>query len=237
MVRVQAAKFVMGVNDEGKGDRPAHGVTLTRAFYMDRTEVSVDAWNTCVGAGTCTQRTTHLRKAVQNNYGCNSEKDRSSHPANCVDRMQAAAYCAFVKKRLPTEAEWELAARGTDQRPYPWGTTGPTTCAQAVASGMSGGCGDRKGTSPVGSAREGASPFGALDMAGNVWEWVADDYAAYPSVDVTNPLVSESPGSRGVVRGGSWDYGATALRVTYRLPVPADSGNASIGFRCAKDAD
>jgi formylglycine-generating enzyme required for sulfatase activity len=107
----------------------------------------------------------------------------------------------------------------------------------AVLSGMTGACGDRRGTSPVGTALDGASPFGVLDMGGNVWEWVADDYAAYPSNDVTDPLVTITDRSevlRGILRGGSWDYGPESAKTTYRMPFVAEAGNASTGIRCAR---
>jgi len=241
MVKVPAGTFVMGKDSDRKSERPAHRVTITRAFYIDRTEVTAEAYAACVEAGACERRTVHVKKQSHGAWGCNNEKDRGKHPANCVDRNQAAAYCAFVKKRLPTEAEWEYAARGTDGREYPWGNTPPTTCAVAVLAGATGGCGERRGTSAVGTATEGASAFGALDMGGNVWEWVADDYAPYPSGEVTDPLVKlptrpKEPPPRGVLRGGSWDYAATAARATYRLPWMTDAGNASIGFRCALTA-
>lgn len=237
MVLVPAGTFTMGKDTEGKGDRPAHRVKITHAYYIDRLEVSVEAYAACIDAGACTARIVHLKKNASGLWGCNVEKDRTSHPANCIDRKQAAAYCAFVKKRLPTEAEWEYAARGDDERDFPWGNTAPASCAFAVVSGMTGGCGDRKGTSAAGTTTEGKSPFGALDMGGNVWEWVADDYAPYPADEVTDPMVTltatEDSAPRGVLRGGSWDYGPQAAKTTYRLPFVTEAGNASIGVRCA----
>ncbi|MFO0742438.1 MAG: SUMF1/EgtB/PvdO family nonheme iron enzyme [Labilithrix sp.] len=234
MVRVPAGAFTMG-KDDGKIERPAHRVVLTHAFYIDRTEVTIDRYNACVDEGACTPRIVHLRKNVSGAWGCNLDREHGAYPANCVDRRQAIAYCGFVKKRLPTEAEWEYAARGGDGREYPWGNAAPRTCTLAVLSGMTGACGDRHGASPVGSAPDGASAFGLLDMGGNVWEWVADDYAAYPSNEVTDPLATDAADAplRGVLRGGAWDYGPESARATYRLPFIAEAGNASIGIRCA----
>jgi formylglycine-generating enzyme required for sulfatase activity len=236
MLRVPAGTFTMGKEDAKTG-RPAHKVVLTHAFYMDRTEVTIEQYKACVAAGSCTPRVTHLRRQVANTWGCNTEGDKGTYPANCVDRKQAIAYCTFAKKRLPTEAEWEYAARGTDDREYPWGNAMPKACSTAVLAGMTGACGDRRGTSPVGTAPDGASPFGLLDVGGNVWEWVADDFANYTAAEATDPLVTVTDSGdtplRGVLRGGSWDYGPESSKTTYRLPFIADAGNASTGARCA----
>jgi len=237
MIRIPAGKLTMGSDRDGKTSLPAHAVTLSHAYYIDRTEVRADAYAACVRDGACTANRVHAGDVVESTWGCNTEQDRPTHPANCVDRAQAEAYCAYVKKRLPTEAEWEHAARGSDGREYPWGTEAPTSCAQAVVSGVAGECSDRKGTLPTGTAIAGASAFGLLDMAGNVWEWVADGYEPYPSSAVVDPKVPLGAGGRGVLRGGSWDYAATSAKSTYRLPFQASSGNVSIGFRCARDAD
>lgn len=238
MIRVPAGTFTMGKDIEGKGDRLAHKVLLTHAFYIDRTEVTIEKYNACIEKGACTPRLVHLKKNASGVWGCNSgDKEHGSYPANCVDRRQALAYCNHENKRLPTEAEWEYAARGTDEREYPWGPNAPKACNLAVLSGMLGACGDRHGTFPVGSAPDGASPFGVLDMGGNVWEWVADDYAPYTADPATDPMFTfsgtpETP-LRGVLRGGSWDYGPESSKTHFRLPFIADAGNASIGIRCA----
>jgi formylglycine-generating enzyme required for sulfatase activity len=233
MIRIPAGAFTMG-------DHPPHRVVLTHAFYIDRTEVTIDAYRACRDKGACTPRIVHLKKNVPGAWGCNLDSEHGSYPANCVDRKQAMAYCAYANKRLPTEAEWEYAARGADEREYPWGSGAPKSCNVAVLSGMTGSCGDRHGTSPVGSAPDGASPFGVLDMGGNVWEWVADDYAPYPAADeVTDPLVtvtepSDTTPLRGILRGGAWDYGPESAKTSYRLPFVADAGNASTGIRCVR---
>lgn len=233
MIAIPAGVFTMGNDKEGAGDRPAHKVTL-KSFYMDKTEVTADAYQQCLDAGACTARNVHPKKGHPASvYGCNLEKDRGNHPANCVDREQAEAYCTWAKKRLPTEAEWEYAARGTDERDYPWGKDAPASCTQAVLSGIGGECAQRKGTMPVGSAKDGPSPFGLLDLAGNVFEWVADGYAPYEAGERSDPLVP--PGNKkGIIRGGSWDYSAQAAKTTFRTSWISDAGNASIGFRCAR---
>jgi formylglycine-generating enzyme required for sulfatase activity len=236
MIKIPAGTFTMGNDKEGPGDRPAHKVTL-KSFYIDKTEVTADAYRACADAGVCTARNVHPKRGyAAGAYGCNIEKERGSHPANCVDREQADAYCTWAKKRLPTEAEWEYAARGSESREYPWGNSAPTSCAQAVLSGIGGSCGQRKGTMPVGSAIDGASPFGVLDMAGNVFEWVADGYAPYDAGDQTDPLVPLG-NKKGVIRGGSWDYSAQAAKTSFRTSWVSEAGNASIGFRCARSID
>ncbi|MEZ4262078.1 MAG: SUMF1/EgtB/PvdO family nonheme iron enzyme [Polyangiaceae bacterium] len=238
MVRVPATTFVMGSDSDGKLERPAHRVTLTRAFYIDMTEVPAAAYALCEEKGACTKRRIHSGDTVETAFGgCNDAKERPRHPANCVDHDQAAAYCAFAGKRLPTEAEWELAARGSDERPYPWGDAGPTTCWMAIVPGVTGACAEHRGTWEVGVTAEGASAFGALDMAGNVWEWVDDGFDAYPTSDVTDPRSPILPGGRGVLRGGSWDYSPQSAKTTYRLPYLRRSGHVSVGMRCARDAN
>jgi formylglycine-generating enzyme required for sulfatase activity len=247
MVKVPAGSFGMGSDHDGKGEKPLHQVRLTHAFYMDRTEVRADAYALCVAEGACTLNKVHAGDLVETVWGCNTDKDRPKHPANCVDRIQAESYCTFVRKRLPTEAEWEYAARGTDNREFPWGNAAPTRCTQAVLTGMTGECGERKGTWEAGTTADGKSPFGVLDMAGNVWEWVSDGWDAYPAadagradggaparVDPKTPLVKAG---KGILRGGSWDYSVTSAKTTYRLPFAAASGNVSTGFRCARDAE
>lgn len=255
MVKVTAGTFAMGSDHDGKGERPAHLVRLTHAFYIDRTEVTADAYASCVADGACARGSVHTGELVESVWGCNTEKERPTHPANCVDRVQAEKFCASVRKRLPTEAEWEYAARGADGRVYPWGDAAPTKCTTAIVSGVIGECGDRKGTWEVGTTTDGKSAFGALDMAGNVWEWVADGYEPYPAPApdggagdagdaeaerggaAVDPKVALVTTGKGVLRGGSWDYAVTSAKTTYRLPFAATSGNVSTGFRCARDAE
>ncbi|WP_437807543.1 SUMF1/EgtB/PvdO family nonheme iron enzyme [Sorangium sp. So ce1078] len=245
MVRVPAGRFTMGNAKGGKSERPPHEVTLTRAFDLDRTEVTVAAYQRCVEAGRCTPSGLHGPRATdadveQRGALCTAaDPAKSRHPISCVDQAQAAAYCAFAGKRLPTEAEWELAARGADGREYPWGNE-PPGCAHAIVSRPPGqGCGARgKGTQEVGSVKAGASPSGALDMAGNVWEWVADgwDPGVYAKGAQTDPRVPAT-GSKGVLRGGSWDFSASTAKSTFRLAYDREAGDVSTGFRCARTVD
>jgi formylglycine-generating enzyme required for sulfatase activity/serine/threonine protein kinase len=237
MVRVPAGKFTMGTDREGRGDGPAHPVTITKAFYVDRTEVTAEMYYACIEEGSCTPNRVHADNIVESGWGCNTGKDNPRHPINCVDRAQAERFCTYAQKRLPTEAEWEYAARGADAREFPWGNTQPASCSTAVLQGLQGECRERKGTSEVGTAADGRSAFGALDMAGNVWEWVADGFEPYAPGPVTDPRPALSaPHAKGILRGGSWDYSPSSAKTTYRYPFQASIGNISTGFRCARDA-
>jgi formylglycine-generating enzyme required for sulfatase activity len=201
-VKVPAGEFLYGA--------PARRVSLG-AFLIDRTEVRVGEYRACVDAGACSE------PGVDD--GCNwAYADRGDHPVNCVSWEQARDYCSWVGKRLPSEREWEKAARGTDGRVYPWGND-DASCTQAVIAGTGApGCG-RDSTSPVASRAEGRSPFGLFDMAGNVLEWTADEADA---------------GER-VVRGGSWMSPAGPARSSYRDHKDATARDADIGFRCAQN--
>lgn len=239
MVRVPAGSFVMG-DDGDKGAKPMHKVTISREFFIDKTEVSVADFAKCVDAKKCMPAFIHGPDMADDEiekFGkmCNAaQRDRQDHPVNCVDFGQGAAYCAFVGKRLPTEAEWEYAARGTDGRRYPWGNEAPG-CDHAVTSGCGRAPTDTAGTKPVGSFPFAKSPFGALDMAGNVWEWVYDgfDPAIYSRDGAVDPA-ADSVGATGILRGGSWDFASTRLAATTRQKFQRRVGHVSTGFRCAQ---
>lgn len=245
MVRVDPGVFMMGSATGGKTEKPTHQVTITKAFYIDRTEVTVEAYQACVKAGKCSPSGVHGPKTDEAEIKklgpmCTAaDPAKSRHPITCVDRGQAAAYCGFVGKRLPTEAEWEYAARGTDNREYPWGNEEPT-CAQGAFSmaGKETCSGRPRGTAEVGSFIQNKSPFGALDMAGNSWEWVADgwDPNAYLRGWVKDPEVAATS-DKGVLRGGSWDFAASTARSTFRLAFDRAAGSVSTGFRCAKTVE
>ena len=168
---------------------------------------------------------------------CDDYRDsqKSNHPVVCVNWNQAKAYCQWAGGRLPTEAQWEKAARGTDERKYPWGD-GLPTCAIANYYGKDNykaACvGD---TTEVGSYPSGVSPYGMLDMSGNVWEWVNDWYGEnyYQSSPQKNPPGPGS-GTFRVKRGGSWIYGSRFVRASYRgWYLPVIRNNYS-GFRCVR---
>ncbi|MEP7119845.1 MAG: bifunctional serine/threonine-protein kinase/formylglycine-generating enzyme family protein [Byssovorax sp.] len=242
MVRVAAGTFQMGTANGSASEGPVHQVTISRAFDLDRTEVTVGAYATCVDARKCKPAVLHgpfITEALVAKFGGQCAGLDCAHPGvaiNCVDQQDAAAYCEFAGKRLPTEAEWEYAARGTDGRVYPWGNDAPTCERSNYAPAAGESCGARpRGPIEVGSLPLGTSPFGAVDLAGNVWEWVADgwDPAFYQRGTSINPR-SRGAGKQGVLRGGGWDQASSTLRSTGRLAYDATTGHVGTGFRCAR---
>jgi formylglycine-generating enzyme required for sulfatase activity len=221
MVHVPAGMVLMGCNASVDSrcepdELPAHDVTVA-AFDLDRDEVSQAGYAGCVDAGDCEPPT-----------GDFDPDAFADLPVTFVTWDQATAFCAWAGRRLPSEAEWERAARGDDGRVYPWGNAVPD-CALANIFG----CGEA--VQPVGGHPTGASPFGALDLAGNVMEWVADwydagYYAVSPAVDPPGP----ASGTARVKRGGSYMGDNDTVRVSNRVtgfPV----GLPNLGFRCAAD--
>ena len=228
---VAAGPFASGCNELADTDcfadeKPGKDRDL-EAFEIDATEVTVGAFRDCVSSGGCME--------PESGDSCNwGRPDRVWHPLNCVDWSQANAYCKWKGKRLPTEWEWEKAARGTDGRKYPWGDES-ADCDRAVIENEAGSaCGQGRTTFEVGSKPSGISPYGLLEMAGNVWEWTSSTY--YQSADQP---VDKPPGqpsgqpSLVVVRGGSWFDTARLARVSFRGKYAADTQIPSLGFRCA----
>jgi len=243
MVDVPAGEFQMGCNSAvdlqcESDESPYHAVTLS-AYKIGKYEVTVGEYHQCVTNGVCNNSGEYHHYYTNTDSGdCNYDAEgKGNHPMNCVTWYGAKAYCEWIGGRLPTEAEWEKAARGTDGRKYPWGNE-DATCDYAVMDDDNAGgegCGSG-GTMPIGSKEVGKSPYGAYDMAGNVWEWVNDwhglDY--YTSSPANNPTGPETGGFR-VLRGGSWSNGyVNLLRAPardYRYPEVDDDYS---GFRCAK---
>jgi eukaryotic-like serine/threonine-protein kinase len=234
LVYVPAGEFMMGSDNSDRSDeKPEHQVYLD-SFWIDRTEVTVRMYDLCAEAGVCKEPINKWSSTRLNYYG-NTEFD--NFPAIYVDWNMAKTYCEWADRRLPTEAEWEKAARGTDGRTYPWGEE--ISCSLANYWGGHNGCmGD---TTEVGMYLDGASIYGALDMAGNTWEYVNDWYSEtyYSSSPISNPLGPEL-GQHRVVRGGSWDDGNDVVRSSFRswvTPIGGDySATYNQGFRCAMSA-
>jgi len=218
LVTIPGGPFLYGCNGSLDGDCRSAEVAGRRAevpaFRIDRTEVRVNEYAHCVAAGACG------RPDVGG--GCNWDRSgRDDHPVNCVDWEQARAYCEWVGKRLPSEREWEKAARGTDGRTYPWGNEAASCSLAVMRESGATGCGESS-TAPVASRAGGRSPYGIFDMAGNVLEWTADLHEA-------------GDGTR-VVRGGSWQSPAVPMRASHREAMSPGLRHASVGFRCARGA-
>jgi formylglycine-generating enzyme required for sulfatase activity len=240
MVHVPEGEFLMGSTDADEvptDEKPAHTVYLD-AFWIDKTEVTnaryarflnaIGAYRGACGGHDCVETKledpdSHIfyRKGqyvVENGF--------EKHPVIEVTWYGAQAYCQWAGARLPTEAEWEKAARGVDGRLYPWGNDAPDCdkAQHASCDGM---------TVPAGSRPAGASPYGALDMAGNVWEWVADWYDAtyYDYSPTRNPQGAHSSEHK-VFRGGSWGYLPKFIRTADRARNHTWYAGFNIGFRC-----
>ncbi len=203
------------------GNPDTHPMRLIEmsAFRIDRAEVTVGDYRRCVDAGKCSAAL--CRGQPEAHVG-------PDLPVTCVSWRQAAAYCAWAGGRLPTEAEWEKAARGLDGRKYPWGGAAPT-CELALHNV----CGI-DAPAPVGARPAGASPFGILDMGGNVAEWTADWYAEgyYRESPAADPRGPDS-GSFRVVRGGSFMAGSRYMMTGFRKFESPETSRRDLGFRCA----
>lgn len=188
-------------------------------FLIDKYEVSHVDYKACVDAGVCSPPSTTSEYcsgdyAEHTNWG---KSGRDNHPINCVSWTQAQEYCRWRGKRLPTEQEWEKAARGTDGRRFPWDNTWDGSKGNWGEKGGWGSQDGHKYTAPVGSYPQGVSPYGAHDMAGNVWEWTAT-----------------KQGSKRVNRGGSFGSYASNLRASSRSSFAPSDAATFLGFRCAR---
>jgi formylglycine-generating enzyme required for sulfatase activity len=223
LLYVPASEFMMGSEAGELNEKPVHEVSLD-AFWIDRTEVTNAMYALCVDAQQCNPPT-EISSASRVEYFGNPEFD--NYPVVFVSWEDANDYCAWADRRLPTEAEWEKAARGTDGRTYPWGDVSPETNLLNYNLEV----GD---TTEVDKYPGGASPYGALDMAGNVWEWVADWDSAtyYVSSPPSNPLGPDTGESR-VLRGGSWATPEYYVRSALRGANLPEYSNYTAGFRCA----
>ncbi|MBP7999491.1 MAG: SUMF1/EgtB/PvdO family nonheme iron enzyme [Chloroflexi bacterium] len=218
LVYVPAGVFYMGMPEDNPfadmDEHPQRTITLG-AFWLDRTEVTNGMYERCVQAGACSPIVTPRPDYLT----------APNYPVQGVIWPNAAAYCAWVGRRLPTEAEWEKAARGTDGRLYPWGDTSPEQLQVNVNFRV----GD---VAPVGTHADDISPYGALDMGGNVLEWVADWYEKGYDAAATNNPSGPATGAQKVLRGGSWNAQPTNARTTNRF-YAFPTRNDFDGFRCA----
>lgn len=241
MALIPAGEFTMGndgrttVDGPGNPDETPRHKVFVEAFYMDLYETTNAMYREFI------QATDHPAPLHWENGRYPGGKD--NHPVVYVNWHDADAFCRWAGKRLPTEAEWEKAARGTDGRIFPWGNTFSSTRANSpqywLAQGISGDdLGFKGSTLPVGSFEEGKSPYGLYDMAGNVYEWVQDWYMPYPGNKVWNVHYGRK---NKILRGGSWydclTYGCGLSAPTYnRSRFAPEIRNMSFGFRCAKSA-
>ena len=234
MVSIPAGEFSMGSNKGDSDEKPPHTVSLDE-FLIDKQETTVADYKKCVEAGKCEEFTTRYwggKDQGRSKY-CNwTSSGRDDHPINCVDWFNAQKYCAFVGKRLPTEAEWERAAswKNGKKYKYPSGKSS-VSCADAVMDDGGDGCGKDR-TWEVGSKPEEIN--GTYDMAGNVWEWVLDRYDSdyYDQSPRSNPQGPDSATYR-VFRGGGWGNTASYLRGARRRSNGPSSRGNDLGFRCA----
>ncbi len=215
---------MMGSDSGYSNELPVHQVSVP-AFEMTKTEITVGQYQACVDAGVCSEPDT----GMSCNWGV---AGRGDYPVNCVNWQQAVDFCEFAGGRLPSEAEWEYAARGGGQDiTYPWGDESPS-CTYAVMVDGEPGCGEDR-TWAVCSKTAGNTAQGLCDMAGNVLEWVQDWYHSdYNGAPADGSAWEDPSGSARVSRGGSFDYGVAYLRASYRsYDVPSDR-NVDFGFRC-----
>lgn len=258
MVLVSEGEFTMGGNadaaitecqnyaddpttckrDSFLDEEPIHVVNLD-TYYIDKYEVTNELYQKCVNSGVCTPPTNSSSETNSDYYG---NPEFNNYPVIYVDWDMANAYCEWRGARLPTEAEWEKAARGTDERTYPWGSV-----FEGVGNFCDKNCpvdlgADRSyddgysDVAPVMSYPDGVSPYGIYNMAGNVWEWVADWYSDtyYQNSPSSNPKGPDT-GESHVLRGGGFFNSGNGLRVSNR--GVGGEVNETFGFRCAKDAN
>jgi formylglycine-generating enzyme required for sulfatase activity len=219
---VPAGEFTMGSDVGSADEKPVHQVYLD-AYYMDVYEVTNARYQACVSDGACGAPRAAASSTRSPYYG---DPRYDEYPVVNVMWGQARSYCRWREADLPTEAQWEKAARSTDARTYPWGEGIDKSMANY----------DGSDTAAVGSYEKGKSPYGLYDMAGNVWEWVSDRYAHiyYRKSPYKNPSGSISGLDHGL-RGGSWNYGSNVARASFRNWDTTLTWYYSVGFRCARN--
>ena len=232
-ITTHATRMHLGKGHMADSDIP-HRVVLTKPFCLDETEVTVAAMKACVDARAC--RSPKFTEVFAN------YPKKLDHPVNEVSWPKAKAYCAYVDKHLPTEAQWEWAATGGDGRTWPWGEEQPTcefadfVIGPLVSPGGDSGC-NGGGTSPVKSHPRGNKvwPGGPLyDMAGNVWEWCEDSYKAYSKEPAVDPFVIVTGSIVHSIRGGGWNRSAPGIASAFRGGAVESYEVPGLGFRCAR---
>ena len=223
MALIPSGEFLMGAEDLLPDARPVHQVFVS-SYWLDRYQVTNAQYRKCVDAGACLPPKD--RQAFE-------DIDRAQHPVTNVTWLQARTYCQWKGKRMPTEAEWEKAARGTDGRRYPWGNSGEVIKSRLKAGEVKIA---QNGTEPVGSQSAFASPYGVFDLVGGVSEWVKDWYGeefyqVSPSHDPQGPV----RGSFRVLRGGPFTERLLEAHVSYRSWDEMTYWGPTVGFRCALD--
>lgn len=248
MVYIPGGEFIMGANDNDAintttighdyNESPPHTVYLD-SFWIDKYEVTNSQYSSCVEAGACDPPYQPGSETRQRYY---NDPQYADYPVIWVNLYMAQDYCEWVGRRVPNEAEWEKAARGPDGNKYPWGNdfvTNPLSnelanfcdinCPRTISNpGWDDGYAD---TSPVGSYPAGASPYGVMDMAGNVWEWTTTAVSLYP-YDPDDGREDLTTQDERIWRGGTWSNGIWYLRTTVRHYSPAWYWFVNLGFRC-----
>lgn len=257
MVPVEAGPFLRGICNGGSDpscvagepgfsstysapEMPMRTITLD-GFWVDRYEVSVEDYAACVNAGACdTKDFASYQKYTICSYG---KPGFETTPMNCVGWYGAEAYCRFAGKRLPTEAEWEKAARGEDGPSFPWGSSNASCTKANYSNATNTWC--VGSTAPVNSYPAGVSVYGAYNMAGNVWEWVQDWYhpeyydPAFPLPDFSPDHDPQGPetGTYRLIRGGSWVSSEGFIRSTFKHYYTPNTATEDLGFRCVRDLE
>lgn len=235
MARVPESAFTMGSNIGPDDEKPSHTVFL-KSFWIDVLPVSNAQFAKFLNSqGLKNHRNEKFYDEDDNDARIHLQNSKwqaddgfANHPVNEVSWVGARDYCAWLKKRLPTEAEWEKAARGTDGRKYPWGNSGPNEKLALYGAAFN-------ASAPVDAFPAGASPYGILDMAGNQWEWVSSIYQPYP-YDSDDGRENQNAGPIRSTRGGGHDSSEADITTTQRgryLSRNPKAGHHNIGFRCA----
>lgn len=238
MVLVSAGYFVMGSNNGPDDEKPEHRV-FVKSFLIDVLPVSNADFAKFLNARGLKSHLGEFfyddddrdARIHQQNSLWQADRGYATHPVNEVSWVGARDYCAWLNKRLPTEAEWEKAARGTDGRMYPWGNLKPDRNRALYGAAYN-------SSAPVDAFPEGASPYGVLDLSGNQWEWVASAYRPYP-YSADDGREHQTPGPIRSTRGGGHDSSEDELTTTQRgrnLSRNPKAGHHNIGFRCASSS-